>query len=761
MTTEPLPAIIGRPTPRLDSREKVTGRAVYTDDLKLPGMLHGALLRSPHAHARIVSINTDKARALPGVKDVITGQDIPPVKYGNWRLVPDLQDEYALAIDRVRFIGDEVAAVCAIDKATAEAACALIDVRYEVLPAVVSLEEAMAPGAPALHEHRPDNISLARQIEYGDLDGAFKSAAHVQSDTFEVQPVSHGYLEPCSSVAALDEGQRVTLWTSTQTPYIVQCLLASTLGLAENDVRVVKLKVGGGFGGKMELRPWDFSAAFMAMRTGRPVKFTLSRHDELAFGRRRHAMTLNCRTAFAADGAILARELDVLLDGGAYNAMGATAAFLCGNFGAMLYRIPAYRYRGRYVYTNKPPASAMRGFGAPQALFAGESQMNVAAVAMGIDPIDLRIRNAQQTGDTIPGVATVRSCGFAECLEKVREMSGWREKRANPVSGRGVGVAGYSFISGGVFNWFDTKYHFSSCEVRVFHDGTAHLLTMATDIGQGSDTVLRQILSAELGIDIEKIRLTAADTAHTPKADLGTWGSRVTLMVGNAVRDAAAKIKDMLAGVAFAEYDLNQIHDIAFGDNRVFVRAKPKRGMAFGDCVYKALRARRGEPLTAFGFYTPRNKGLVTPTFSFGAQVAEVVVDGETGLVQVEQMYTAHDCGVPLNPLAVEGQLEGSIHMGLGYALSEELVMDGPRTVNTTLLDYKMPAAEDMPASEAVEIITTDSEGPFGAKEVGEGLVSPTAPAIADAVELAVGVRIRDLPITPEKVMRGLGKLSG
>ena len=753
------PAIIGRSTPRLDSREKVTGRAVYTDDMTLPGMLYGALLRSPHAHARIVAIDTSKARALPGVKDVITGQDILPVRYGNWRLVPDLQDETVLAIDRVRFIGDEVAAVCAIDAATAEAACALIEVQYEALPAVFSVEDALAEGAPALHEHRPDNLSLVREIDYGDVDDAFAGAAHVQADTFTVQPVSHGYLEPCCSIAAMDEGRRVTLWTSTQAPYIVQCLLASTLGLAENDVRVIKLKVGGGFGGKMELRSWDFAAAFMAMRTGRPVKFTLSRHEELAFGRRRHPMTLACRTAFAADGRILARELDVLLDGGAYNAMGATAAFLCGNFGAMLYKIPAYRYRGRYVYTNKPPASAMRGFGAPQALFAGESQMNIAATAMGIDPIDLRIRNAQEAGDTIPGVATVRSCGFIECLEKVRDMSGWQEKRSNPVAGRGLGVAGYSFISGGVFNWFDTKYHFSSCEVQVFPDGTAHLLTMATDIGQGSDTVLRQILSAELGIDIEKIRLTSADTATTPKADLGTWGSRVTLMVGNAVLDAAAKIKDMLSGVAYAQYDLNQIHDVAFADNRVFVRAKPKLGMTFGECVHKALRARRGEPLTAFGFYTPRNKGLVTPTFSFGAQVAEVSVDSETGLVKVEQMYTAHDCGVPLNPLAVEGQLEGSIHMGLGYALCEELVMDGGRTVNTTLLDYKMPAAEDMPPSASVEVLTVDPEGPYGAKEVGEGLVSPTAPAIADAVDGAVGVRVRDLPITPEKVLRGLGAI--
>ena len=754
------PDIIGARLPRLDSREKVTGRAVYTDDLHLPGLLHGALLRSPVAHARIKSIDVSRARALPGVKDVVTGADTLQVRYGNWRLVPELQDELALAVDKVRFIGDEVAAVCAIDRATAERACELIEVEYEELPAVLTPEEALLEGAPLVHEDKPGNLSLVRKIDYGDVDAGFARAAHVQEDLFRVQPVSHAYLEPCSSVAAPDEGCRVTLWTSTQTPYIVQCLLASTLGLAENDVRVIKLKVGGGFGGKMELRPWEFCAAFMALRTGRPVKFTLTRRDELAYGRRRHGMTLRSRMGFDADGRLTARELEVLLDGGAYNAMGATAAFLCGNFGAMLYKIPAYRYLGRYLYTNLPPASAMRGFGAPQAFFAGESQMTMAAEALGMDPIDIRLVNAMERGDVVPDVATVRSCGFRECLERVREMSGWDEKRRASRPGRGLGVAGYSFISGGVFNWFDTKYNFASCEVRVFHDGTAHLLTMATDIGQGSDTVLRQILAAELGIDVHKIRLTAADTAVTPMADLGTWGSRVTLMVGNAVLDAARKIKDMLVPVLFTEYDLNQIHDIGFADDRVFVKARPKRGMSFGTCVYKALRGRRGEPLTAFGAYTPRDKGLVTPTFSFGAQVAEVEVDRETGVTTVRGMYTAHDCGVPINKLAVEGQLEGSIHMGLGYALCEELVMDGPVTRNTTFLDYKMPAAEDMPPSASEEVLTDDPEGPYGAKEVGEGLVSPTAPAIADAVYDATGVRCRELPITPARVLVGLGVIA-
>jgi 4-hydroxybenzoyl-CoA reductase subunit alpha len=539
----------------------------------------------------------------------------------------------------------------------------------------------------------------------------------------------------------------------------VQCLLARTLGIPENHVRVMKVQVGGGFGGKMELRPWEFCAAFMALRTGRPVKFTLTRTDELSFGRRRHPMTIRSKVGFSKDGRLLAKDFQVMLDGGAYNAMGPTATFLCGTFGNMLYNFPAYRYHGRHVYTNKPPASAMRGFGAPQAAFAAESQMNIAAEKLGLDPMELRLKNAMQAGDVIPDVATVSSCGFKESLEKVREISGWDAKRAQAAPHRGLGVGCYSFISGGVFNWFDTQYNFSAAEVRVFDDGTAQLHSMACDIGQGTDTVLRQILAAELGLSLEGIRLISMDTAATPKADLGSWGSRVTLMNGNAIIQAARKIKDLLIPVMFAEFDLNQIHDIGFENDEVFVKTSPKKRMSFADCVRKALKGRRGEPLTAFGFYTPRNKGLVSPAFSFGAQVAEVEVDPETGLITVEKMYTAHDCGVVINQMGVEGQLEGAIQMGLGYALMENLVMDGGTTLTTNFLDYKIPAAEDMPPSESVDIETYEPEGPFGAKEAGEGLAIPTAPAIAHAVFEATGFRCRELPLTPERLLRGLGKL--
>ena len=750
--------MVGKDVPRNDARAKATGTATYTDDMKLPGMLHGKILRSPVAHARIVRIDTSRAAALPGVKCVITAEDTPKIKYGNWRLFPETQDEYPLAVDKVRFIGDEVAAVAAVDKDTAEEALDLIEVEYEELPAVFDVNDAAREGAPVLHDYCPNNISVNRKIQYGDVEKAFAEADYVREDTFNVHGVSPAYLEPCSALAQVDLDGRITLWTSTQVPYIVQCLLASTLGMRENDIRVIKPFVGGGFGGKMELRTWEFCAALMARKTGRPVKFTLSREEEFLTGRRRHPMQLHSKVAFKKDGTLVAKDLRIRLDGGAYNAMGPTATFLCGNFGAMLYRYPNYRFHGEHVYTNKPPASAMRGFGAPQSLYAAEIQMNLAAEDLGIDPVDIRLKNAQVSGDKIPDVATISSCGFVESIKKAAEISDWRNKRKNLKPGQGIGIGCYSFISGGVFNWFNTQYPFSAAEVRVFSDGTAHLLTMASDIGQGSDTTLKQILAEELGLKMEDIRVTSADTSMTPQADLGAWGSRVTLMAGNAVIDAARKIKAELFGAVSARFNLNVIHEIVCRDGKVFPQGRPDRFMTFGDAVAMVQKARRGEPLVARGSYTPRGKGLVTPAFSFGAQIAQVEVDQETGLVEVKQMWTAHDIGTVVNPRAVEGQLAGSIQMGLGYALSEQFVMKDGKTLNPNFLDYKMPTALDMPPSALEHIETYEPEGPMGAKECGEGLASPSAPAISDAVYHAVGYRCKDLPITPEKILGAIGK---
>ncbi len=747
--------IVGKDVPRNDAEAKARGTALYTDDLRLPGMLFGRILRSPLAHARIKHIDVSRAAGLSGVKCVITGEDTPKIKYGNWRLFPDTQDEYPLAVDKVRFIGDEVAAVAAVDADIAEEALGLIQVEYEELPGVFDTDASTREGAPVIHDYCPSNISVNRKIQYGDIEKGFAESDYVREDIFDVHAVSHAYLEPCAALAQADQDGRITLWTSTQTPYIVQCLLASTLGMRENDIRVIKPFVGGAFGGKMELRTWEFCAALMAKKTGRPVKFTLSREEEFLAGRRRHPMRLHSRIGFKKDGTLMAKDLRIRLDGGAYNAMGPTATFLCGNFGAMLYRYPNYRFMGEHVYTNKPPASAMRGFGAPQSLYATEMQMSMAAEELGIDPVEIRLKNAQVSGDKIPDVATISSCGFIESIEKVAEMSDWKNKRKNLKPGQGIGIGCYSFISGGVFNWFNTSYPFSAAEIRAFADGTVHLLTMASDIGQGSDTALKQMLAEELGLRMEDIRITAADTAMTPQADLGTWGSRVTLMAGNAVLDAARKIKDQLFGAVSARFNLNLIYNFECKDGRVQVKLRPEKGISFGEAVAIVQRANRGEPLVVRGSYTPRDKGLVTPAFGFGSQIAEVEVDQETGQVKVKQMWTAHDSGTVINPRAVEGQLAGSIQMGLGYSLCEQFVMDGGKTLNTNFLDYKMPTALDMPPSEVAHVETYEPEGPFGAKECGEGLASPTAPAISHAVYHATGYCCKDLPITPEKILRG------
>ena len=402
----------------------------------------------------------------------------------------------------------------------------------------------------------------------------------------------------------------------------------------------------------------------------------------------------------------------------------------------------------------------MRGFGAPQVMYVSETQMNIAAKELGIDPIELRLKNAMIEGDTIEGVTKISSVGFVESLQKVAEMTNWKEKHAAMPPNKGMGIGCYSFISGGVFNWFNTPYHFAACEVRAYDDGTAHLLTMASDIGQGSDTVLRQILARALGIEVENIRVTSADTAMTPKADLGTWGSRVTLMNGNAILDAARKIKENLAQMVSLKFDLNVIYEIDFANGRIFAKAKPERGISFGEAVALWVKANRGQELTARGYYTPRDKGLTTPAYSFGAQIAEVAIDTDTGVVTVEKITTAHDCGTVINPLAVEGQLEGAVHMGLGYALSEQFVMREGKVLNTTFLDYKIPAAEEMPQIVSCAIETYEPEGPFGAKEAGEGLAIPTAPAVAHAVFNATGYRCKDLPITPEKILHATGKLT-
>jgi 4-hydroxybenzoyl-CoA reductase subunit alpha len=749
---------IGKPVRRIDGVEKVTGAARFTVDITPPGTLWGKILRSPHPHARILSIQTDRARALPGVYAVITAEDTRKTTYGNWRRYPHLMDEYPLTPDKVRFIGDEIAAVAAVDEDTAEEALTLIDVDYEILPAVFEPEEAMRDGAPQVHKGPTirNNVSETRHIEFGDVDAAFSRCDQIREDTFTLHAVSHAAMEPHNSVAMSDLEGRLTIWTSTQVPYYIQILLAQTLGMKEGHIRVIRPHVGGGWGGKMELFKDQYCAAHLAIITGKPVKIEYTREEEFACTRHRTAMKIDLKTGFNRDGMLVAKECRAILDGGAYNAMGPTALYLTGFFQSFPYTIPHYRYDGYHVYTNKSPSSAMRGFGGPQAEFTCDSQIDMIAEELGIDPAEIRLKNGMEPGHEIKGYCKVASCGFKECVSRVMKSTQWKERRGRLPRGRGIGMGCYGFMSGGVFNWIDTPYAFSAAMVRIGQDGMVDVYVGSAEIGQGSDTVMAQIAAEELGVSMAHVRVMSGDTAVCPP-DLGAWGSRQTLMTGNAVKMAASEAKEKLLEVAAGMMGPNIVYDLDAKDGRVFLKERPERGVPYEEVVRVAIRTTHGQAIVGRGHYTPHGKGMVSPAFSFGAQVAEVEVDEETGKVSLIQVTTAHDCGQVINKLGVEGQLEGAFVMGQGYALCENLVTEEGRVLNPSFVDYKVPRAPDVPEGFTSLLVEThEPEGPFGAKEAGEGLTNPNAGTIANAVYDAVGVRIYDLPITPEKILQAL-----
>jgi 4-hydroxybenzoyl-CoA reductase subunit alpha len=754
-------SVIGKRIPRVDGVVKVTGEARYAGDMSLARMLYGKILRSPYPHARIMNIDTDKAKRLSGVKGVITGQDTLGVKYITFQLLWRLADDSILAMDKVRFIGDEVAAVAAIDEDIAEEALDLITVEYEELPAVFDPEEALKEDAPQIHDHAKGNVGLSRLVEFGDLDRAFKECDYIREDRFVTSAVIHGFMEPHACVAGFDPAGRLTIWTSTQSPYAVQTLLAKTLGMREGDIRVIRPHVGGGFGGKVEMLAHEFCSALLSKKTGRPVRIEYTRDEEFSAGRRRHPMTIELKTGVKKDGTLVARECRNMIDGGAYLGLGGIVVSNSITLPALTYRVPNYRYQAHRVYTNKPPGTAMRGFGAPQPVFALESHLDMIAENLGIDPVELRLRNSIQSGDQIPRVAKISTCGLSECIQKAANRAGWDGKQGKLPRGRGMGIACYGFASGALFNIFNSRLPYSEVQIKLNDDGTVNLLTQAADIGQGSDTVLCQIVAEELGVKVEDVTITASDTQNAPM-DLGSFSSRVTLFAGNAAMAAAADVKRQLFEVASGQLGLKMHQHLEARDRRIFIREHPEKGISFSETVQVAQRAKNGMPVMGRGIFDHRkSSGFGSPTWSFGAQVAEVEVDRETGHVTLLKITAAHDCGKALNPLLVEGQLEGSIHMGMGYALSEEILFDKGLTLNPSSLDYKIPLATHTPEIETIEVETNDPEGPFGAKESGEGLTLPVAPAIANAIYAAVGARVKELPITPDKILKALEEREG
>ncbi|MDO8688612.1 MAG: xanthine dehydrogenase family protein molybdopterin-binding subunit [Dehalococcoidia bacterium] len=751
-------SVVGKRFPRLDGPVKVTGQASFAGDLELPRMLEGKILRSPFPHARIVRIDTSRALGLSGVKAVVTAQDTLQLKYNVLRFKPSFADEYMLALDKVRYVGDAVAAVAAVDGDTAEEALDLIQVEYEELPAVFDPEEALKPGAPRIHDHAENNISRMIKLDFGDVDGLMASAYHVREDTFVTQTQSHTPLEGHACVASYDADGRLTVWTSTQNPYYIKKDLAYTLGLDDSKVRVILPYVGGGFGGKADgLTTLDFASSLLSMKCGRPVRIVYGREEEFIGTRRRHPLIIWMKTGVDREGRIVARDVRCIMDGGGYNSFGPASILLAGIFLSLPYRYQSFRYRGTRAFTNKPPGAGMRGHTAPQGHFASDTQLDMIAQEIGMDPLEIRLRNALKAGETTATGFKILSSNFDGCIHEVASKSNWAEKRGRLGPNRGIGIGCSGFPSGSGFRQRPDIPTYSSAMVRVNEDGTVSVLSGAVDTGQGSDTVLLQIAAEELGANPDQVKFVRADTDVTP-VDLGNFASRTTVFAGNAVKGAASEVKKQVFLVAADELEANP-GDLVASNGFIYVKGTPDRKVAFTHAGKKAIERNMGRPVVGEASYDPPDK-LNYSTYSFGAQVAEVEVDPQTGRVEVIRLTGAHDGGTAINPMGVEGQLEGSMHMALGLTLTEEVFWDEGRITNASLTSYCVPSALDMPRTELVPVDSWDPEGPFGAKESGEGTVGPTAPAIANAIFDAAGIRMKSLPITAEKVLVALEEKS-
>jgi 4-hydroxybenzoyl-CoA reductase subunit alpha len=757
--TTPSPFPIGARVPMIDSPDKVTGKGLYTDDLALPGALVGRILHSPYAHARILSIDISLAKRLPGVKAVATGRDTP-VKYG---ILPVGHDETILATDKVRYIGDNVAAVAAESAEIAEEALRLIKVEYEPLPAWFDAERSMLADSDLIHENKPHNIEKEYHHHFGDVQKGFDEADYVREDRFVCPEVTHAALEPHSTLAQYDAvADAITVWSSTQVPYYLMLTLASTLQMPEEKVRVIKPLVGGGFGGKSEVIPLELMAAVLARTARQPVKITYNREEVFYANRGRPGQIVELRTGVTREGRLTAVEARIIQDGGAYCSYGVVTILYSGQLLNAMYDIPNVKFDGYRVLTNKPACGAMRGHGTVNTRFAFEQQLNRIASVLGIDPVEIRRRNLLQPPCMTVNDLRVLSYGYPECLDQVVERSGWREKYGKLPYGKGIGIAGSHYVSGAANAIVRSDMPHTTINLSIDGEGVVTVCTGASEIGQGSDTMQAQVVAAELGIGLDRVKVVAADTAKTP-VDLGSYSSRVTFMAGNAAIAAAREAKRQILEAAAVKM-ATAPENLQLREGSVSCRDDVRLAMSFRDAVRLALNGR--EKLDAAGSYRPpaaaqggKFKGAgvgPSPAYSYCAQTAEVTVDAETGQFTVDCLIAAHDCGKAINPIAVEGQVIGSVWMGLGQAVQEEMVWKDGRLMNPGLLEYRSASTLESPPIEAIIVESNDPEGPFGAKEAGEGSLAATIPAVAHAVYDAVGVWIDTLPITPEKILKAL-----
>jgi 4-hydroxybenzoyl-CoA reductase alpha subunit len=761
--------LIGSPMRKIEGLDKSTGRAVYTDDIVLPGMLHGKILRSPHPHARILSTDTSEAESLPGVHAVITGRDMPTT-YG---IIPWTPDEYPLCVDRVRYIGDGVAAVAALDEDTANRALGLIRVEYEELPAFFDPREAAdADGStPYIHDAKKEgwngNVTKKVQLEFGEVDELMDASDVVVEGEYFFEGSTHTPIEPHCAIGLWDGVGKLTVWSATQVPHYLHRELARVLEVDQAHVRVLQPLVGGAFGGKSEPFDLEFCVAKLSMVSGRPVKILYTREEVFYAHRGRHPFHMKYRTGVTKEGKLTAVDAEILLDGGAYASFGLVTTYYSGQLLCAPYTMPAYRFDSTRVYTNKPACGPKRGHGSVQPRFAFEIQMDKLAEKIALDPIEFRRRNFIGSNTRTVNELRITSNGFLECLESVESASAWGQKFRQLPFGRGVGIAGSTYITGTNYPIYPNEMPQSGVQMQIDRSGRVAVFSGASEIGQGCDSMVAYIAAEELGVPLDYVRVLRGDTDFTP-VDLGAYSSRVTFMVGNAAIDAARKLRTLVQEAVAEAWEVKPSEVLLAGGFALWApdteRQMPVReAFNLAETKFGTLGSTGSynTPKDVHGEYRGGTIGA-SPAYSFTAHVAEVEVDVETGVVDVRKIWVAHDCGRALNPVLVEGQMEGSAYMGFGEALMEEQIYksadQGRAGLHNapSLLDYRIPTSLDTPELQSLIVESIDPEGPYGAKEAGEGPLHPSIPAIANAIYDAVGVRLDSLPFSPPNVWRAI-----
>jgi 4-hydroxybenzoyl-CoA reductase alpha subunit len=757
--------VVGRPYAKVDAAAKVTGQTRFADDIALPRMLHCKLLRAKVAHARIARLDVSRALARPGVVAVATGRDLP-IPFG---ILPVSQDEHALCADRVRFVGDPVAAIAAVDEDAAFDALEAIAVEYEKLPPVGSIDDGLRPAATPIHDYGDSgNIHKLVAMEFGDTEEGFARADRIYEDLYFYEGNTHLPLEQHAAVADFGPDGKLTLWSSTQTPHYVHRALTNVLGMPAAKIRVIATPNGGGFGGKSDPFNHEIVVAHLSRATGRPVKICLTREEVFSCHRGRHPTLMKLKTGVRRDGSITAMHLQTVLDGGGYGSYGVASTYYTGALQTVTYAVPAYRFDGARVFTNKPPCGPKRGHGTPQPRFAQEAQLDRIACDLGLDPADVRRNHLQPPDSLTANFLRVGSMGLGTCIDKVVAASGWKTRRGKLPPGRGLGLACSSYLCGAGLPIYWNAMPQSGVQLKLDRSGGVTVFCGSTDIGQGSDSILASIVAEVLGVDPFDIRVVTGDTDLTP-VDLGSYSSRVTLMTGNAAIQAAERAREMLVAAAAGKLSVPP-ERVALAEGRAFDVENPAAGMSFAEAV--VLAESRFGTLGTVGSYSPppsagryRGAGVgPSPAYSYSAAVVEIDVDPETGIYTVPKIWIAHDVGKCINPVLVMGQVEGSVYMGLGEAMMEEMAYrdrthKGQRIFVhkiPSLLEYKSPTTLEMPEVVTYVVEDPDKNGPFGAKEVGQGPLLPIMPAVANAVYDAVGVRIDEIPVTPDKILKAL-----